>query len=297
MSKQPLAIVFADISGSTQLYDSLGDSTARGLVTQCLAVMSEQIAKHQGVIIKTIGDEIMCTFGSADQAVEAAMAMQECVTEDLPRMNPGMPASLKIRVGLHYGPAILEHGDVFGDAVNVAARMTDLAKGGQIISTRETVAALASVLRASSRHLDRLPVKGKAQDIDIFEVVWQPDDVTRIATDLVKSRRHEGTLELSYNGEVLALDHRSGMVVLGRGKNVDLAVNDSMISREHARIESRRGKFFLIDQSTNGTYVSSAEGQSYIRREEILLSGQGKITLGRELDKATEVVCFDCVSV
>ncbi len=297
MGTKTLAIVFADISGSTRLYDSLGDSTARELVAQCLTLMSDQTSKYQGVVIKTIGDEIMCTFGTADEAVEAVMGMQESITEDLPRMHPYMPASLKIRVGLHFGPAILEHGDVFGDAVNVAARMTDFAKGGQIICTQETIEALTPALRASSRHLDRLQVKGKAADIDIFEVVWQPDDMTRIATDLVKSRGFKGNLRLRYNGEVLTLDHRSGVVILGRGKNVDMVVNDSMISREHARIETRRGKFFLIDQSTNGTYVLGVEGPSYIRREEMLLSGRGKITLGRELGKATEVVCFDCEPV
>ncbi len=294
--KTTLAIVFADISGSTQLYDSLGDSTARELVAQCLALMSEQIDRHQGAFIKTIGDEIMCTFPTAEQAVEAAMGMQESITEDLPQKNPNLSVNLMIRVGLHYGPAILEHGDVFGDAVNVAARMTDLAKGGQIITTQETAEVLSPTLRASSRHLDRLPIKGKALDVDIFEVVWQPEDVTRIATDLIKPKRHKGSLQLRYNGNVLALGHTRDVVVLGRGKNVDLVINDTMISREHARIESRKGKFFLIDQSTNGTYISNAEGQSYIRREEMMLNGEGKITLGRELGKATEVVSFDCES-
>ena len=72
-----LAIVFADISGSTRLYESLGDQTARQLIAECLEVMTEQVAKYSGTVIKTIGDEIMCTFPSANQAVEAAMGGSE----------------------------------------------------------------------------------------------------------------------------------------------------------------------------------------------------------------------------
>lgn len=174
MSRQnaTLAIVFADISGSTRLYESLGDAVARELVSQCLDLMTEYTHKHSGTVIKTIGDEIMCTYPTADQAIESTMAMQEAVTEDLPRINPNTPAELSIRIGLHYGPCILESGDVFGDAVNVAARMAGLAKGQQIITTRDTAEALSPLLSASTRHLDRIPVKGKAEELDIFEVIW-----------------------------------------------------------------------------------------------------------------------------
>ena len=285
MSRRPatLAIVFADISGSTRLYETLGDAVARELVSQCLELMTEQIKKHGGTVIKTIGDEIMCTFPSADAAVEGSMGMQEVVTEDLPRINPNMPASMTIRIGLHYGPAILEEGDVFGDAVNTAARMAGLAKGGQIITTGETAEALAPALRSSSRHVDRITVKGKADEIDIFEVIWQAEDVTRMATGLLKTETRKASLVLRYHNEQREFDQEMGTVILGRGKKADMVINDSMASREHARIEYRRGKFILTDQSTNGTYIVTAEGPAYLRRENIVLSGSGRIALGREI--------------
>lgn len=289
-----LAIVFADISGSTRLYESLGDAIARELVSQCLGVMTEYIDKNGGKVIKTIGDEIMCTFPSAEQAVEASMGMQEGVTEDLPDLNPNTPSTLTIRVGLHYGPAILEGGDVFGDAVNVAARMAGLAKGGQIITTQDTAEELSPALRSSTRHLDRIPVKGKSEDIDIFEVIWQSEDVTRMATGLLKSEVKESKLLLRYDGNEVKLDQNIDPFILGRGKKADMVVNDTMASREHARIECRRGKFILTDMSTNGTYVQTPDGPSYLRREDIVLTGEGKIALGRELSEATEVVVFVC---
>jgi len=289
-----LAILFADISGSTRLYEMLGDTVARGLIAECLGLMSEHVSQHGGRVIKTIGDEIMCTFPSADQAVEAAMGMQDGVDEDLPRRNPNTPTTLTIRVGLHYGPAIEEGGDVFGDAVNVAARMAGLAKGSQIITTQETADELAPALRDSARHLDRISVKGKAEDIDIFEVIWQAEDVTRMATGLLSQNKTTATLKLVYHAVRVELAQDMGILVLGRGKKADLVVNDSMASREHARIECRRGKFIITDMSTNGTYVLTEDGPNYLRREDLVLTGKGKIALGRELSEAIETVAFDC---
>ena len=289
-----LSIVFADISGSTRLYESLGDAVARELIAQCLEVMTDAIEHYGGTVIKTIGDEIMSTFPTSDQAVEASIGMQESVAEDLPEINPNTPATMAIRIGLHHGPAILEGGDVFGDAVNVAARMAGLAKGGQIITTQETAEGLNPALRSSTRHLDRIPVKGKSEDIDIFEVIWQAEDVTRMATGLLKSQEGPGQLVLVYDGREMRLDQDMPPMILGRGKKADMVINDSMASREHARIECRRGKFILTDMSTNGTYVLTPEGPSYLRREDIVLSGEGKITLGRDLSEATEIVNFSC---
>ena len=289
-----LAIVFADISGRTRLYEALGDQVARQLVSDCLGLMAEQVSRYGGVVIKTIGDEIMCTFPSANQAVEAAMGMQEGVLCDLPMRNPNTPDSLTIRVGVHFGPAILEGGDVCGDAVNVAARMAGLAKAGQIITTAESVEELPPILRSGTRHLDRIAVKGKAEDIDIFEVIWQSEDVTRMATGLLKGEVKSARLSLRYQSSAAQLLQDSVPFVLGRGKKADMVVNDSMASREHARIECRRGKFVLTDMSTNGTYVRTPDGLSYLRREDIVLSGQGQIALGRDLREASEIVDFNC---
>ncbi|NIP46921.1 MAG: FHA domain-containing protein [Gammaproteobacteria bacterium] len=289
------AIVFADISGSTRLYETLGDTIARELVSQCLDLMTEQVNRHNGAVIKTIGDEIMSTFATAEQAVEACVAMQESVAEDLPHRNKHTPADFSIRIGMHYGSCILEGGDVFGDAVNVAARMAGIAKGGQIITTQDTAAELSPATRSSTRHLDRIPIKGKSEDVDIFEVIWQADDVTRMATGLLAQGVNKlASLRLRYHAEVMDLDQNMNVFILGRGQKADMVVNDSMASREHARIECRRGKFILTDMSTNGTYVETAEGPSYLRREDIVLTGRGKIALGRDLGEATEYVVFDC---
>jgi len=292
-----LAIVFADISESTRLYDVMGDTQARELVAQCLGVMTGVVHERRGTVIKTIGDELMCTFPRAGAAVAAARGMQEAVRKDLPDLNPNTPKDLTIRIGIQYGPAIVDGGDVFGDAVNVAARMTGQAKAGQIITTQTTVEALSPKLQASTRHLDRIRVKGKSGYLNIYEVVWQDEDVTHIASKVGPAPAGRGRLRLVYRGHKLTVSHQSGPLTLGRGKQAHLVVDDSQASRQHARIENRRGRFVLSDESTNGTYVLTTDGSVYLRREEVTLVGRGKISLGRDFaDEPAEVVLFECES-
>ncbi|MFT5393985.1 MAG: adenylate cyclase [Gammaproteobacteria bacterium] len=292
-----LTTVFADISGSTRLYETLGDAVARELVSQCLDLMTQSIGKYRGKVVKTIGDEVMCIFATAEAAVRASVAMQEAITDELPALNPNTPASMAIRIGLHHGPIIAERGDVFGDAVNTAARMAGVAKGGQIITTRETVALLPLALSRDIRHLDRVQVKGKAEEIDIFEVIWQHEDVTHIAPRRSDDAAQASITRLHLRYHVLKLDLEQSCepVILGRGQKADMIVDDSMASREHARVECRRGKFFIADQSTNGTYVETAQGLTYLRREEMQINGDGQLALGRVPSEAKEVVYFTLV--
>lgn len=289
-----LAILFADISGSTRLYEILGDVAARTKVANCLEMLTAVIDQNKGTVIKTIGDEIMCTFPTAEDAATAACDMQEMLEDDVTEQTPAGPISLTIRVGMHFGPAILEAGDVFGDAVNVAARMAAMAKGGQIITTQSAVDEMSPIMRASTRFIDRAPVKGKKETMDIFEVLWQQEDVTRMSTGVVSQPMTEPVrMRLTYHADSVVLDADTTQVVMGRSKSADLTVNETLASRQHVRIEHRRGKFFIIDQSTNGTYVHHENDESFLRREEMPLSGSGMISLGRSFSEAPqEVVHF-----
>ena len=289
-----LAILFADISGSTRLFEILGDVQARHKVAECLDLLTDVTRRHEGLVIKTIGDEVMCTFPDAELATNAACEMHEILEDETTEHTEHGPVSLKIRVGLHYGPAILESGDVFGDAVNVAARMTALAKAAQIITTHSTIEALSPILRAGTRFIDRAPVKGKKETIDIYEVIWQQEDVTRMSTSVLTDGTVRAHMVLNYHDNSFDLDESSTSAVLGRSKTADVTVNESLASRQHVKIEYRRGKFFIIDQSTNGTYVKSSNAdESFLRREEMPLSGSGMISLGRSFrEDPKEVVHY-----
>ncbi len=289
-----LAILFADISGSTRMYELLGDASARAKVASCLRLLTGVVERRDGIVIKTIGDEVMCTFPSAESAVIGACEMQEVIEDEITEQTASGPISLAIRVGLHYGPAILEAGDVFGDAVNIAARLGAMAKAGQIITSQTTVDELSPILQANSRFIDRAPVKGKKESMDIYEILWQQEDVTRMSAAAVNVvQEPSARMQFSYRGSSVLLNEERTLLVIGRGKTADLTVDEALASRQHVRIEQRRGKFFITDQSTNGTYVMLGKTEAFLRREEMPLVGSGLISLGRPfVENPTAVVQF-----
>lgn len=291
-----LAILFADISGSTRLYETLGDTVARQRVAECLALLTEAIHQRGGTVIKTIGDEVMSTFPTAESAVATACAMQESLSERA--MLSKTP--LTIRVGLHYGPALLEAGDVFGDAVNLAARIVGLAKANQILTSRQTVDSLPPAMSTMTRHVDRAPLKGKQATTDIYEVIWREDELTRMEPPSLSPQPVAAVtrLCLRFRGKEIEVTQEHSSASLGRGQENDLVIADEFASRLHARIELRRGKFVLLDQSTNGTFVAAhGEKPLYLHREEFLLQGSGVISLGRPLEgDPPAVIHFVCES-
>ena len=285
-----LAVLFADISDSMRLYERLGDLIAQQRVAQCLSFLTQMIKQYGGTVIKTIGDEVMSTFPSADAAVQAACAMQEGLAEEAITGHP----DLTIRIGLHFGPVIHEDTDVFGDAVNVAARMAALAKAGQILTTKQTTEGLAQC--TSTRHIDRTTLKGKREAIDISEVIWQEEDLTLLKGAWSLPETSQARLRLRIDNREIELNQNRPVAIVGRGKENDLVILDEFVSRIHLRIEYRRGKFILCDQSTNGTFVFTQDGlESYLHREELPLQGEGRVSLGRALGAdAPEVVHFIC---
>ena len=290
--------MFADICGSTRLYDALGDEPARGVVSNCLERLEEVIHEFDGTTIKTIGDEIMCTFDSVEGAVRSAMRFQEVVSDQLPPVETGEDVELAIKVGLQFGQAIREDGDVYGDAVNMAARMVELAKGGQIITTESTTRQLPETLQECTRHLDTLPIKGKRDVIEIFEVMWQEEDVTRMLSGLFNIQAVKTQLIVSYHNQHYTLHQDGTPFVIGRGKKVDLVVDETMVSREHVEIGHHRDKFTITDSSTNGTYVVVGGKHHYLRRESLALHGEGEIALGRNpVQGDAPIIRFECRAV
>jgi adenylate cyclase len=284
-----LAILFADIAKSTHLYETLGNKKAQLLIGACLSLLSTITLKHQGIVIKTIGDEIMCTFPAADNAVEAAIEMnrelEQLIIGDLPGVVPP-----NIYVGIQYGPVIREENDVFGDAVNVASRMVSMAKQRQIVSTEETIKVIKSEHQSSARIIDKTTVKGKSGEMNIYEVIWEQQDATVMIDDSLDTLKIESKMELTFQGQILEVDQNRPSVTLGRQAHNDVVVNDGRVSRSHARIEYRRGKFMLIDQSTNGTFALIQKKKNItLRRDEATLLGSGIIGLGREVTEDSPV--------
>lgn len=291
-----LAILFADVCGSTKLYETLGDAKARDAIARCVALMSESTARQGGTVIKTIGDEVMSTFKTADDAAQAAAEMQEGITEGM--TIDGKP--LAIRIGFHFGPALLENNDVFGDAVNVAARMAGQAKAGQILTTNVTLDHLSDLWQASTRQIDLASVKGKKDEIAMYEVLWQRENVTRMATmafQTPSTQQKPARMLFEYQDQKAECSIERNSVVMGRQEGNDLVVKHNLISRLHAKVEYRKGNFILTDQSINGTYVRTDDGEeAFVRRDAFTLKGSGCLGLGQSLTRESpDAVRFEIV--
>jgi len=262
--------------------------------------MRSATEQRQGTVIKTMGDEVMATFPSADAALNAAAQMQQQISSHAQLKVDGQPVA--IRIGCHFGPVMLENRDVFGAAVHTANRMTSQAKAGQIVTTAATVDKLSPEWRASCRQIDIATLKGQGSEVVLYEVLWQTEDVTSMVPGIAggDSRAARGMrLRLRFDDRELLVDERHSSITIGRAEDNDVVVKGNLISRLHARIEISRNKFVLIDQSTNGTFVQTADGEeSFVRRDSLQIKGQGMIGLGRLPEQgAPQTIRFTCEEV
>jgi len=281
-SERQNTVLFADVSGSSRLYESAGDAVAHAAIAGCLDALRATVNEAGGRVIKTIGDEVMALFASVDAAAGAAASMHGAMAVR-PAVNE---VQLGVRIGLHAGPVIQRDGDVFGDTVNIAARLVGLAQKEQIITSAETAAQLGGLFRAWTRRLYSISVKGRAGEIELFELVWRADgDRTAVmSAHAAPAPRPRGPITLRYGGRELVRRRENDAAVLGRDNGCDLAVSSPMASRQHCTIERRSDNWVLRDHSTNGTYVT-VEGDSEVllRRDDLALRKRGWISFGRPI--------------
>lgn len=278
-------VLFADICGSTRLFEKYGDLNARRIEARVLDLLTARTDANGGVVIKTIGDEIMSRFPDAQQAVRAACEMHQVLRDDPDLMQ----LNIAIKIGLHHGPVLDEKNDIFGDAVNVAARMVALAKADQIITTRETAGYLPDNFERMTRDLGRSRVRGKQDEMEIVEVIWlESTSMTQMASGRQEELRDllYARLTLEYRGAKIEVVPNSQAFMIGRGEKNNLVVDRDLVSRSHVDIEYRQGKFILVDHSTNGTYLLLENGaRFFVRREEFTLHDRGTICLGQAVSE------------
>jgi len=286
-----LAILFADVVGSTRIYEVMGDVRARDMVLTCVDIMRSATERHHGTVIKTIGDEVMATFPTPNDAVNSGSQMQHDIRARADLRVEGQP--IAIRIGCHFGPVVLENRDIFGAAVHTANRMTSQAKAGQIMITRAMVDGLAPEWRSAVRQTDVATLKGKTSEDELYEVLWQKEDATSmlpaLALGAVAREHRPKRLRLRVHGQEILIDDSRTNVVIGRAEESDIIIKGNLISRLHARIELSRNKFMLVDQSTNGTFVTSGNGEeAFVRRDSMQLKGEGMIGLGRTPESGSQ---------
>lgn len=280
-----VAVLFADIAKSTQLYDILGDKRAQAQISSWLQILSDVTSAHGGFVIKKIGDEVLCTFRDVSSAVSAGKGMHQALdrmaVDDFPEIG-----SPNIYVGINWGKIIVEGGDIYGDVVNVASRLVNLAKQRQILLSEEAVSNLSAHDQSHVKFVDTEVVKGKFEEIRYFEYIWEQLDQTMIVDKSMDKKALMYSLELRSKDRITIVDQTHPVATFGRQSHNDFVLTNKRVSRTHARIEYRWGKFVLIDQSSNGTLVYDMKDKKrFLKREETVLPVSGYIIFGEEAGK------------
>jgi len=285
-------VLFADVTGSTKLYEAAGDALAAEAIGRCLEKLRLSAEATGGRVVKTMGDSVMALFSSPDAAASAAARMQVAI-EALPQVGD---IKLGLRIGFHAGPVIQRDDDIYGDTVNVAYRLHEQAKRGQVLTSDDTASLLPQLLRNSTRLLYSVPVKGKAEDVALCELVWrQSPDITDLATTLSVLRIPLGRLRLKYLGRDIARRRGSDSLLIGRDAGCDLVVAETKASRQHCTIERRQDRFLIRDHSTNGTFITVAdEMEIVLQREEFPLRKHGWIAFGQPRAGTSDIVEYFC---
>jgi len=283
-----LCVLFADIAGSTRLYELQGDEEASRVIKLCLEEMKIATEIHGGLVVDTIGDEILSTFSSPEKAAAAAEAMMRRVERIPTRTHP-----INLRIGFHFGPVLKEGEQIFGDTINTASRIASLAKARQVFASKTTVEMMPPFLRNATRDIASFSLKGKREEMEICEILWE-EEHTDLTVQFNRGASLGGVRQRLMLGlepdKLIFYDPAKGPLTLGRGGENDVIIDNLRVSRRHARIELRRDKYVLTDSSTNGTWVRfEGENEVALRHEELALHGRGQITLGHPFDPADRV--------
>ncbi|NVJ49797.1 MAG: adenylate/guanylate cyclase domain-containing protein [Gammaproteobacteria bacterium] len=274
-------ILFADVSGSSALYKAEGNEKAKSIIDEIIKMLVHNTGKYRGRVVKTIGDEIMSCFDKCEDACRAAIEMQQA-SDAFDHTH-----TLGIRIGIGYGKTLEEGNDLFGEAVNDAAFVTGIAKSSQILLTDSVIAQLPERLKQSTQVFDQVAIKGATDRSTIHRLFWKPQsggfsETQVFSAEDVSAHLDDNTLTLWFGEQSYQVQSRGQPFIIGRHhQQVSLYVDSELVSRDHCHIVFRRGKFVLIDHSTNGTYIQPEDAQEiYLRREELPLLGNGSISLG-----------------
>lgn len=284
-------VVFADLTGSTGVFETLGNEAATQTITALTQWIAEVCTEHGGRVVKTLGDGVLAVFPAAPGALEAVVRLQR---EHAKRQVQRGPAHrMQLQVGLACGAIVEVDGDCYGDAVNVASRLSDLSGAQQIWATASVTDQVELPPPGTRFHpLGLVPIRGKAQEHELYRIEWEEETSTDMLTlpsfgQGVPARgrpRPLGTIELRCLDLVQDFANDELPVHMGRAREAEFVVQDPRVSRLHARIEWRNNSFVLVDLSSYGTCVrfNGAPTELKLRRDDCVLHDSGEIALGAD---------------
>ncbi|MEM7407967.1 MAG: adenylate/guanylate cyclase domain-containing protein [Pseudomonadota bacterium] len=290
-----VTVLFADVVGSTKLYEEHGDANAREALSHCVQVMLAVTERFKGRLKKTIGDEIMIAF---DQPVHAVLASNELhiAVRNASEAGEFVTGALRIKVGFHHDAGDETDDDVKGPAARIAQQVIGCSKADQILVTKSSLSDVPAAMSSSTRYFDIVPAEGTGEELEIVEMIWEVSDATQMVGTPTRAPQQvvERSLTLHYEGRTIEMGKDNPSLTVGRVDSNDLMVPTDLTSRNHAEIEYRNGHFHLTDMSSNGTVVVDQNGQEQqLRREGTMLRDEGRICFGGiPVDNPTGLVDF-----
>ena len=294
--------MFADLRGSTGLYETLGNAFATQLVSRTVSVLGQVISSRDGVLVKTLGDGLMATFTEPCTAIQAAIDMHAALAQIGPdEWADAEPQHrpLKLQIGLAFGEMVEVAGDFFGDSVNIAARLLEHCGDDETLATSTVVETLAAHDKLKFRRLDLLQLRGRVEPVEVHTLERHEfADLAATMFGNVLATPAPSALRLSWLDAATVLTTSEMPVILGRGEQAQCCIDDNRVSRSHARIDWHGGAFQLVDLSSNGTHVRfAADGEVVaLRRGTCTLHGSGVLGLGASpIDPSAPCVGFEVV--
>lgn len=295
-------VVFTDLFGSTKAFEALGNARATQLVTQVTTWIAQIVESHGGRVVKMLGDGVLSLFDENRSAINAVVEMQRSHQIRMPQIPPAN--RLPIRIGVASGEVEFVAGDCYGDAVNVAARLSDLCGPHQIWANGAALHGVHEAEGVRFRVLGPISIRGRAEPCTVFQVEWQEDVTSGLMTmqsdhvpmlDADHADVLGGQIELSWMDTKKTFKAFELPIHIGRIRQIEFVVSDPRVSRTHARVDWRNGSVMLVDVSSYGCWVRFSGGGAdlLLRREECVLHGHGEIALGSSFaDLSTPTVRF-----
>ena len=298
-----LTIAFVDLTGSVSVFETLGNDRAARAVTRLTQWIGSVGLEHGGTVVKMLGDGVLLSFKNNRLAVDCMSQIQQEHAERVARW----PNRLKLlmQIGMARGQVVQVDGDCFGDAVNVASRLSDLAGPEQILANDSVIRNLGSRPGVRSRSLGPMRIKGRVEPCEVFRVEWQSEMLSEFLTlpgDLHTLNKPTeslyGGIELGWLDVSHSFNLTDLPLKIGRVPEADFVINDPRVSRLHASIDIRSGQYLIEDTSSYGTWVRFSRNKNVIslRRQECLLHSDGEISMGAPFtDYSAPTVSFKLV--
>ncbi len=298
-------VLFADLRGSTSLFERLGNAEATSVITHTVSVLGSTVTARGGHVVKTLGDGLMAVFDTSSAGMQAAAQMHDALERLVERgsehgASSGLRA-LRLQVALARGEVVEMGGDCFGDAVNVAARLLDHAGDNETLITDVVFAELPRAEQQRFRSLDWMHLRGRAEPVHVHLLGGKRPShdapATAFGGEFARGAEPEG-IRLTWRRTRRMITSDRLPMVMGRSATSALCVEDSRVSRQHARIDWHGGVFSLVDLSINGTFVRFAGSEEVLslKRGTCTLHGSGVIGLGGPpTDAGAATVKFEVV--